>query len=692
MITETFHYSFWGSCARIVMWNIQRNLWPFYGSYMGKMFDKWEEGRAAVEKKAEEIKVKQVRLQDGFWSEFQDRVIDTVIPFQESVLKDEVPGVAKSHAIENFRIAAGLSRGEFYGMVFQDSDVAKWLEGVAYALAVRGDEELEKRADEVIDIIEKAQQPDGYLDTYFIIKEPGRRWQNLRECHELYCAGHMMEAAAAYYESTGKDKLLGVVERLADHIINRFGPEKEHGIPGHQEVEIGLMKLYRVTGKEKYKAMARFFLEERGKNPDYFYEEKLKRGWQHWGQYNMDKLDNQYCQAHDVIYRQDKAVGHAVRGVYMYTAMADLAGEDGDERLYDVCVRLWNNIVEQRMYVTGAIGSTAEGEAFSIDYDLPNDMVYGETCASIAMVFFAKRMLEIEPDGRFADIMERELYNGIISGISLDGKKYFYVNPLEVNPGVSGTIFGYKHVLPTRPGWYECACCPTNLVRLITSLGSYGWSESDTTIYSHLFMGQEAVFQKAEIAVESRYPWEGEVTYRVTPRAEKDFTLAIHIPGYVQPDDENTRVSVNGERVFIDQAMQKGYLYLTRVWEAGDTVEIRFAMPVRKIFASQKVRADAGCVALMRGPLVYCFEGVDNGEEIQSLRIPKEMEAEAYVCEDGVLKGMVCLRLDGYRMRDNGELYSEERPKKERQVLTAIPYYAWANRGENQMRVWMMEE
>ncbi len=251
--------------------------------------------------KAQEIAVNQVEIRDSFWSQFQEKIIDVVIPFQEKVLNDEVEGVAKSHAIENFRIAAGLSEGEFYGMVFQDSDVAKWLEGVAYSLAVKPDAELEARADEIIDIIEKAQQPDGYLDTYFIIKEPEHRWQNLQECHELYCAGHMMEAAVAYYQTTGKDKLLHVVERLADHIISRFGEGKERGIPGHQEVEIGLMKLYRATGNKSYKEMARFFLDERGKNPDYFYQEKVKRGWQHWGQYNLDPLDNTYNQAHQTI-------------------------------------------------------------------------------------------------------------------------------------------------------------------------------------------------------------------------------------------------------------------------------------------------------------------------------------------------------------------------------------------------------
>ena len=436
--------------------------------------------------------------------------------------------------------------------------------------------------------------------------------------------------------------------------------------------------------------MARFFLEERGKNPNYFYEEKIRRGWQHWGQYNLDPLDTAYAQVHKPIYEQDKAVGHAVRAVYMYTAMADLAGEDGDEKLYRACQTLWNNIVNQRMYLTGGIGSTAEGEAFSEDYDLPNDMAYAETCASIAMVFFARRMLEIEADGKYADVMERELYNGIISGIQLDGKRYFYVNPLEVQPGTSGKIFGYRHVLPERTGWYECACCPTNLVRMVASLGAYAWSESTDTIYSHLFLGQEAELDKAHISVESNYPWEGKIRYQISPKTEK-FTFAVHVPVYVDIHNPMTVIKINGEAINISDNIKKGYLYLTRNWQEGDTVEVNFDMQVRKIFANQRIREDAGCVALMRGPLVYCFEGIDHDAELQSLRIPETLCADAVWCKDGVLAGNMLLKVKGYHMITGNELYSDKRPEKEEMTLTAIPYYAWANRGENQMRVWMLE-
>lgn len=651
-------------------------------------------GRIKMKKAAKEIRENQVRISDAFWSQMQDKVIDVVIPFQEKVLNDEVPGVEKSHAIENFRIAAGLSEGEFYGMVFQDSDVAKWLEGVAYSLAVKQDPELEARADKIIEIIEKAQQPDGYLDTYFIIKEPEHRWQNLHECHELYCAGHMMEAAAAYYRVTGKDRLLHVVERFADHIIKRFGPkeDQEHGFPGHQEVEIGLMKLYHITGEEKYKTMARYFLEERGKNPEYFYEEKVKRGWAHWGQYSTEHMDVSYNQAHQTVYEQKEAVGHAVRALYMYTAMADLAGTDGDDRLYRACKTLWDNIVNQKLYITGGIGADSEGEAFAGNYELPNDMAYAETCASIAMIFFSHHMLEMEMDGAYADIIEKELYNSTVSGMQLDGKQYFYVNPLECEPGVSGKLFGYRHALPERPGWYACACCPPNLVRLITSLGKYCWSESDSTIYSHLLIGQKADLDKAEITIESSYPWEGKAEYTIVPKTEEEFTLAIHIPHYVDLSGKETSLTVNGEKLDIQEITRKGYAYITRKWRAEDVVALQFPMKVRKVYANQHVREDAGCVALVRGPIVYCFEGVDNGESIQSLRIPKELNAVPFTCKEGLLEGNVLLKIDGYRMVGGQELYSEKPPVKESAELTAIPYYTWTNRGETQMRVWLHEE
>ena len=638
-----------------------------------------------------EIRLDQVQIKDGFWTQMQDLVTDVVIPFQERVLNDEEEGVEKSHAIDNFRIAAGVAEGEFYGMVFQDSDVAKWLEGVAYSLVIKPDADLEARADAIIDIVAQAQQEDGYLNTYFTIKEPEHRWQNLLECHELYCAGHMMEAAVAYYEATGKDKLLHVMERMADHIISRFGdaPDKVKGIPGHQEVEIGLMRMYHATGKTEYKDMARYFLEERGKDPNFFKKEAEKRDWEHFG---MKPEDTKYNQSHTTVYEQDEAVGHSVRAVYMYTAMADLAAEDGDEKLFTACRRLWNNMIQKKMYITGGIGATVVGESFSVPYELPNDTVYAETCASIGLVFFAKQMLKSEKSGVYADVMERALYNGIISGMQRDGKRFFYVNPLEVNPGTSGVAAGYEHVIPERPGWYACACCPPNLVRMVTSLGKYAWDEDDDVIWSHLFIGSEVSFEKADIRVESSYPWEGRVTYHVAAKTEEVFTLAIHIPSYIRR--AQLFVKINGQTVVTDAAMKDGYLYLERTWGSADEVMIEFAMPVRKVYANTKVREDIGCVAIMRGPVVYCFEGVDNGEEIQALFINKELYAQTVTGTEGVLAGMTLLDIAGKRLSYAGgdDLYCEQAPQMEEVTLRAIPYFAWGNRGLNQMRVWMHEE
>ena len=636
-------------------------------------------------KQNKNISLKNVQVQDGFWKPMQDLIIETVIPYQEKILNDEIPGVEKSHALANFRIAAGMEKGEFYGMVFQDSDVAKWLEAVAYSLVVHPDAELEKRADEVIETIEKAQQEDGYLNTYFTIKEPEHRWQNLQECHELYCAGHMMEAAVAYYDATGKDKLLKVMERMADHIDRRFGPDKITGIPGHQEVEIGLMRLYHTTGEERYCNLAEYFINERGKNPNFFYEESQKRGWTHFG---IDPKDTVYNQSFATVYDQKEAVGHSVRAVYMYTAMADIAGTTGDERLYQACVDLWKNMTEKRMYLTAGIGSTGELEAFTKDYDLPNDMVYAETCASIGLIFFAKQMLELEANGKYADVMERAFYNGTISGMQADGKRFFYVNPLEVNPGISGVLPGYKHVLPERPGWYACACCPPNLVRLITSLGKYVWDETDDTIFSHMFVGQKAELEKADIDVESSYPWEGKVTYHVHSKKEEEYTLAIHIPGYLK----DICVKVNGEQIEWKKFMKNGYLYLTRKWGESQ-VEILFDLEVRKVYANKNVREDAGKVALMRGPFVYCFEGVDNGNDLQAMCIDADTQAETFVGKEGVLKDKVCIHVQGYEdERESDALYSEEKPDYQPHELTAIPYYLWGNRGVNQMRVWMLEK
>ncbi len=634
-------------------------------------------------KKIHPISLKQTKCQDKFWSPYQKLVVETVIPYQEKILNDEIPGAEKSHALANFRIAAGLEEGAFYGMVFQDSDVAKWLEAVAYSLWVSPDPALEKRADEVISIIAKAQQEDGYLDTYFTIKEPEHRWQDLLEGHELYCMGHMMEAACGYYEVTGKRELLEVAEKTADCIASVFN-EKHYGIPGHEEVEVGLMRLYQVTGKESYRKLASYFIEGRGTRKDFFHKEKEKRDF---SVFDMDPDYLEYNQSHAPVREQRSAEGHAVRAVYLYRAMAELAAAIEDESLKAACRLLMDNIMEKKMYLTGAIGASGEWEAFSKDYDLPPDRAYAETCAQIGLVFFAKAMLDMEPDGKYADVIERCLYNSTISGMQLDGRHFFYVNPLEVNPGLSGEVFGMKHVLPERPGWYACACCPPNLARMILSLGKYCWSESEDTIYSHLMIGQEVELNLAAVQVKTQYPWKGETEYTVTPKKNKHFTIAVHIPDYVKAG--NLQVRINGAEASIRQ--EKGYAYIEREWSAGDVLNVSFPMEIRRIYGTVRCIDTAGCVGLMRGPVVYCLESADNGPQLQALTLPRQSEITEHFETEGILSGTVTLTMAGRRDADSAQLYSSIPPEKTPVTMKAIPYYIWGNRGRGQMRVWIRE-
>lgn len=642
-----------------------------------------------MSKLEKDFDIRKFQIRDDFWTPRQRLISDTVISYQEKVLNDELPDVEKSHALANFRIAAGMEQGEFYGMVFQDSDVAKWLEGVAYSLAISPDPELEKRADAIIDIIAAAQQPDGYLDTYFILKEPDKKFQNLQECHELYCAGHMMEAAAAYYEATGKDILLKVMEREIDCIDRNIGPEegKIHGIPGHEEVEIGLLRMYRVTGRQKEYDLAAYFINQRGTNPSWFAEETEKRGWIQW---DDSPHDTEYNQSYAPVREQKEARGHSVRAMYLYTAMADYAKLSGDQTLADACETLWNNVTERQMYLTGGIGQAAKWEGFTHDYDLPNDTAYAETCASIGLMMFAHQMLKLKKNGKYADVMERALYNGVLPGMQLDGKRFFYVNPLEVVPGISEKMPGYEHVLPNRPEWFPCACCPPNVVRLITSLGRYVFEEEDHVIYQHLFVGGEAAFEDARISIESKWPWEGKVTYRFAGCSGKEFTLAVHIPSYIK----EVKVLLNGSPVpEAEEELTDGYLYLKRTWKERDCLELLMDLPVRRTYCNPLVRANENCVALQKGPLVYCFEEKDNGAEIQELRVPRQAEFAVEEIKDGVLKGLEEISFKGIRKSfPDSALYAETEPVREGADMKAIPYFAWSNRGENQMRIWMPEE
>lgn len=439
------------------------------------------------------ISLKDIHITDNFWRKYIKLVKDVIIPYQWDILNDKLEGVETSHCIENFRIAAGESQGEYYGAVFQDTDVAKWLEAVGFVLNYERDEGLERLADETIDLIGRAQQPDGYLNTYFTIKEPEMRWSNLMEGHELYTAGHMIEAAVAYYESTGKKRFLEIVCRFADLICRTFGTGEDqiHGYPGHQEIELALVKLYRVTGKKAYLETAKYFIDARGVGENYFLREtkseKYKLIMPEFANY-----DPVYSQSVIPVREQQKAEGHAVRAVYMYTAMADLSCEYNDASLFAACERLWNNIVSKQMYITGGIGSSGILERFTTDYDLPNDSNYSESCASIGLAMFGKRMADITKDAAYMDTVERALYNTVLSGIAMDGKSFFYVNPLEVWPPNCMPKTSKEHVKAVRQTWYGVACCPTNIARTLASLGQYIYFQEKDRIYTNLYISNQA--------------------------------------------------------------------------------------------------------------------------------------------------------------------------------------------------------
>lgn len=635
--------------------------------------------------------IKRFKIDDGFFGRYERLVRENVLPYQEKALNDMIEGAEKSHCIENFRMAAqmlkeGRCDGEFYGMVFQDSDIAKWLEGAAYSLLMYPDAELEKRCDEVIELIGSAQHEDGYLNTYFTVKEPDKRWTNLCEAHELYCAGHMIEAAVAYAECTGKKRLLEIMCRMADHIYERFITEGAEGFSGHPEIELALMRLYRCTGDERYKGLALHFIDVRGVDREYYVKEREKCCWTVWGN---NPWDTEYNQCHAPVREQTKAVGHAVRAVYLYTGMADAALESGDGSLAAACRRLWDNITGCRMYVTGAIGSAYEGEAFTEDYHLPNDSAYGETCAAIGLIFFAGKMLRLEHDAKYADVMERALYNCVLAGMELDGTKFFYVNPLEALPGISGKARSHPHTLPVRPKWFTCACCPPNVARLLPSVGEYAWTLEENTVYSNLFIGGKLDLGDklgGSIIMQSGLPYDGRVRYTFeSSLGAMNMRLAVRMLDW----SENTVINKNG--VPAAYVASGGYAYIEGPFSDSDAVDVEFDMTVKRVYANVDVSDDSNKVALQRGPLVYCAEGADNDGEVLSLSIASDGAVRVGEYAPDELCGVRKLYAEGFKTVKNNGLYSYIRPKKISCEITLIPYYAWANRGLNQMRVWLPE-
>ena len=628
---------------------------------------------------------------EGFLSQKQKLVRQVVLPYQYDILNDRLPGVEKSHAIENLRQAARKMAGEqvppesFYGMVFQDSDVAKWMEAAAYALAAGPDQELEARLEETIDLLEQGQHEDGYLNSYFTVKAPGKEWTDLQEAHELYCAGHLMEAAVAYFEATGRDRFLKIMEKNADCIYRHFTEVCPRGFSGHPEVELALLKLYRATGNETYKELCAHFIDVRGQSPNYFIEERKARGWHVWDQGDPNGIDTDYTQSTKPVREQQDAVGHAVRAVYLYTAMADLARESGDPTLKTACETLWKSITEKRMYVTGGIGSTVLGEAFTVDYDLPGDTAYAETCASIGLVFFARRMLELDPKGQYGDVMERALYNTVLAGMAQDGRRFFYVNPLEVVPGISGEAATQRHALPQRPQWYACACCPPNVARLLTSIGSYAYTAGENALFAHLYL--EGTVDSGlgwALTCETGYPHGGEVRYTYHG-PEQETTLALRIPGW----SRRTSLQVNGQEADLSALTKEGYAYLNRAFREGDQITLTLDMAPQWVTASAKVPALSNRAAVQRGPLVYCAEGVDNGGQVLGLSFAREGTLTQEPFDPKLLGGVAPVTAQGWRQREPGALYAYGMASLEPAQIRLVPYYAWGNRGLTQMRVWL---
>ena len=637
------------------------------------------------------VELKNIQIKDSFWNKYIDLVEEVVLPFQWELINDRVEDAEKSYCIQNLRIAAGQMEGEHHGAPFQDTDVAKWLEAVGFTLAKKRNEKLEKIADEAVDIIAAAQCEDGYLNTYYTITGKPR-WSDLFEGHELYTAGHLIEAAVAYYQGTGKKKILDVVCGIADNIYEVFGKEegKCHGYPGHPEVELALVKLYKATGEKKYLELADYFVRARGEEPCYFLGEEGKKNgkfiFPEFADFDMD-----YAQAHKPIMEQDTAEGHAVRAVYLYSAMADLAAEYKDEEMLKHCETLWNNIVQKRMYITGSIGSASYGERFTTDYDLPNNTNYSESCASVGLAMFSSRMFQITRDGKYMDIVEKALYNTVLSGIAMDGKHFFYVNPLEVVPEVAEHNPTMRHVKTVRQKWFDVSCCPTNIARTLASMGNYMYDVDENTLYSNLFINSEiqAELGCGNIAVQliADYPKSGEITYRMAHEGAKTFTLAIRKPGF----SRQMAVKVNGEEA--EYTLDKGYVYLTREWKPQDEVTVLVDVEYHFVRCNPRVRDNIGKIALVKGPWVYCLEEADNGKYLNSVVVDADCEIQA-VFDDHLLGGTTCAVFEGKKINYEAvgdALYDSAKPEYEAVTLKAIPYCAWNNRGKGEMLVWMRE-
>ena len=631
--------------------------------------------------------VKEVSITGGFWAARQTTNRNSTLPAIHHQMQ-------KTGRIDAWKLQ--WQPGQTKPHIFWDSDAGKWIEAVGYSLMTHPDPVLEQQIDAVIDLIASAQHPDGYLNIFFTSVEPENRWRNLRDWHEMYDAGHLIEGAVAYAQATGKTKLLDVLRRYADHIDARFGPGegKIRGYCGHPEVELAMVKLYRETGEQKYLDLAKYFIDERGQQPNFFDIEAKERGddpAKFWAK------TYRYCQAHVPVREQTSAVGHSVRASYLYSGAADVAAETNDASLLKAGQLFWDDLTQHQMYITGGIGPAHANEGFTFAYDLPNETAYAETCASIALVFWAQRMFQIDPDSRYIDVMERALYNNVLAGVSYKGDTFFYANPLASYPKVNpyehfSGITSEQHY--HRSEWFDCSCCPPNLARLVASVGSYFYSITDDTLFVHMYNQNSASFtlggQAVQLEQVTNYPWDGDIQLTVHVDQSAPFTLALRIPDWCA----EYQVAVNGQK--LESQPAHGYLHLQRTWADGDRVSLVLSMPVERIAANPMVRQDAGCIALQRGPVVYCLEQVDNGANLANVVISRHSTLSASF--DSALFGGVGV-ITGQAMRVEplkwpGGLYQPQSHFQYAQApftFKAIPYCFWANREPGEMRVWVRE-
>jgi DUF1680 family protein len=620
----------------------------------------------------------QVTIEDGFWAPRRTVNRERTIPhiYRQLLATGRIDAFRSdwNPDVETMR------RGAWGGshVMFWDSDVAKWIQAASYSLATNPDPQLDSLLDEVIALIAQAQHADGYLNTWFTTIDPQNRWKNLRDWHELYCAGHLIEAAVAHYQATGKRSLLDVLCRYANYIGNTFGPEpgQKRGYCGHPEIELALVKLARATGERRYLEMSRYFVDERGRRPHYFEIEARERGEDpatFWAR------SHEYNQSHLPVREQPEVVGHAVRAVYLYSAMADLSAEYGDASLLEACKRLWTHLTTRRMYVMGGIGTSRSNEGFTSDYDLPNESAYAETCAAIGLIFWAQRMLQLDLDRRYADVLELALYNAVISGVSLDGQAFFYDNPLA------------SHGAHHRQPWFSCPCCPPNLARLLASLGEYIYAQSATDAVVHLYVQGAGSFQlggqNVTLRQDTRYPWDGAVALRVELDRPAHFGLRLRLPAWCT----SPQLKLNGAPIDLAGSVERGYARIEREWQPGDTVMLDLPMPAERIYAHPAIAADVGSVALRRGPLVYSLEQADQSLPLDRITLPKTAELSDRF-EPNLLGGVVTLVGSALALDDSdwdGALYRAAPPATQPCPIRAIPYYAWDHRTPGRMLVWI---